>query len=86
MDSLVAVHIHNTGPGIPPDELPSIFEMYETTGTAPYSQRHGVGLGLYLARLLIEAHGGTIWAESQPGEGATFSFTLPLAKPEKAGA
>lgn len=76
---LLVVHIHNQGAGILPDELPKIFEMYETTGEAPYSLRRGVGLGLYMARLLIEAHGGTIWAESQPGDGATISFTLPLA-------
>ena len=78
-DQMVAVHIHNQGSGIPLEELPRVFEMYETTGTAPYSLRRGVGLGLYMARLLIEAHGGKIWAESQAGEGATFSFTLPLA-------
>ena len=77
---MATVHIHNTGAGIPPEELPRIFEMYETTGTAPYSLRRGVGLGLYMARLLIESHGGTIWAESQPGEGATFSFTLPVTQ------
>lgn len=79
-DRYVTVHIHNIGPGIAPEELPRIFEMYETTGTAPYSLRRGVGLGLYMARLLIEAHGGKMWAESQPGEGATFSFTLPRAE------
>ena len=77
-DHWLTVHIHNSGAGIPPDTLPAIFEMYETTGNAPYSLRRGVGLGLYMARLLIDAHGGTIWAESRPGEGATFSFTLPL--------
>lgn len=78
-DSMLNVHIHNTGPGIPPEELPKIFEMYETTGTAPYSLRRGVGLGLYMARLLIEAHGGKIWAESQPNKGATISFSVPVA-------
>jgi len=77
----VIVHIHNNGKGIPQDELPKIFEMYETTGTAPYSLRRGVGLGLYMARLLIEAHGGKIWAESQPGEGVTISFSIPLWHP-----
>jgi len=79
-ERMLAVHLHNLGPGIPPEELPRIFEMYETTGTAPYSLRRGVGLGLYMARLLIEAQDGTIWAESRPNEGATFSFTLPLAQ------
>jgi len=79
-DRMLTVHFHNPGAGIPPEELPRIFEMYETSGTAPYSLRRGVGLGLYMARLFIEAHGGTIWALSQPNEGATFSFTLPLAQ------
>ncbi len=54
----------------PPQELHRIFDLYETTGTAPHSLRRGVGLGLYMARLLIEAHGGAIWAESQEDEGA----------------
>jgi len=77
-DQIVVVHIQDRGPGIPPDILPHVFEKYETTGGAPYSAKRGVGLGLYMTRLLIEVHGGRIWAESVPGQGTTISFILPI--------
>jgi signal transduction histidine kinase len=75
---IVVVHIQDRGPGIPPDILPHIFEKYETTGAAASSAKRGVGLGLYMTRLLIEVHGGRIWAESVPGQGTTISFILPI--------
>jgi len=78
---MVVVHVRDRGVGIPPDQLPHIFDKYETGGEAPYTRRPGVGLGLYMARLLVEAHGGSIWAESLPGAGTTISFALPLAGP-----
>lgn len=77
-DATVLVSVHDAGPGIPPEQLPHLFEKYETTGTAPYSERRGVGLGLYMTRLLIEAHGGRIWAESAPGMGTTMFVVLPM--------
>ena len=61
------------GPGIPEAVVSRLFRPFFTTS------EHGTGLGLYIARNLVEAHGGTIWAESQPGVGSRFSFTLPLA-------
>jgi signal transduction histidine kinase len=74
-------HVHVTvsdrGPGIAPDDLPRVFDRYYR------GQRHegeGLGLGLYIVRKLVEAHGGRIWAESRPGEGSTFTFTLPIAQ------
>ncbi len=70
------VSVTDRGPGIAPDDLPHVFERYYR------GQRHegeGLGLGLYIVRKLVEAHGGSIWADSNPGEGSTFSFTLPLA-------
>jgi K+-sensing histidine kinase KdpD len=73
------LHIRDTGTGIPHDKLPYIFDKYETSGIAPQTSRRGIGLGLYMTRLLIEAHGGTIWAESAPGQGTTISFSLPRA-------
>ncbi|OPZ86681.1 MAG: Sensor protein SrrB [bacterium ADurb.Bin429] len=76
----VLVRIHNSGPVISPDVLPHIFDKYETTGTAPQSTRQGVGLGLYMTRLLIEAHGGRVWAESAPETGTTITVTLPVAR------
>jgi len=79
----VVVAITDRGPGIPPDELPRIFDrFYRATGGR---QAEGMGLGLYIAKLLVEAHGGRLWAESTVDQGSTFSFTLPLARDDAAG-
>src|SRR5512138_2633292 len=72
----VHVTVADRGPGISGDDLPRIFDRYYR------GQRHegeGLGLGLYIVRKLVEAHGGRIWAESSPGAGSTFTFTLPIA-------
>jgi signal transduction histidine kinase/CheY-like chemotaxis protein len=73
----VAVSVQDTGIGIPPDELPSIFkEFHHSAGSVgPYGGR---GLGLAICRRLVELHGGSMWVESSPNEGSTFYFTLPL--------
>jgi two-component system sensor histidine kinase KdpD len=64
------------GPGIPSDELERVFEpFYRGVGPA----RSGAGLGLSIARGFVEANGGRIWAESRPGQGATFAIALPVA-------
>ena len=66
--------VTDTGEGIPPEHLPHLFEkFYRVPGTTS----HGAGLGLAIAREIVAAHGGEIRAESDPGRGATFSFTLP---------
>ncbi|WP_437326525.1 sensor histidine kinase [Sorangium sp. So ce381] len=73
--------VTDTGPGIRPDELPHVFDRFwQVAETA----RLGTGLGLTIAKGFVEALGGRIWAESQVGAGATFFFTLPLARPEGA--
>jgi signal transduction histidine kinase len=72
----VRISVCDRGPGISPEDLPRIFERYYR------GQRHegeGLGLGLFIVRTLVEAHGGRIWADSRPGEGSTFTFTLPVA-------
>jgi signal transduction histidine kinase len=75
-DSLV-VGVADTGPGIPADALPRIFErFYRVPGTE--GQAVGSGLGLTIARKIVEAHGGEITVSSEEGEGTTFTFTLPL--------
>jgi signal transduction histidine kinase len=66
--------ISDTGPGIPVESLEAIFERFWQVGK---NARTGLGLGLYLSRCLVEAHGGRIWAESTPGNGAKIFFTLP---------
>ncbi|HEY0094315.1 MAG TPA: HAMP domain-containing sensor histidine kinase, partial [Archangium sp.] len=70
--------VRDTGTGIRPDALPHVFERY---WQAKDAESRGTGLGLYIAKGIVEAHGGRIWAESQLGKGSTFTFTLPLASP-----
>jgi signal transduction histidine kinase len=77
-ESEVVVTVVDRGPGIAPDELPHLFERYYRARRARQS-RDGLGLGLYIAKGLIEAHGGRIWVESEIGKGSAFSFTLPAA-------
>ena len=67
------VTVRDRGPGIPPGELPRLFDAFFTT------RREGMGLGLSIARTLVEAHGGRVWAENGRGEGAVFHVELPLA-------
>jgi signal transduction histidine kinase len=76
--SLAEVEIADTGPGVPEDRLSGIFEPFVTT------KSEGMGMGLSIARSIIEAHGGRIWAENARGSGAVFRFTLPLAIAEAA--
>lgn len=70
------VSISDTGIGIGPDDMPHIFERFYKADKARHSE--GSGLGLSIARHIIQVHGGRIWVESELGKGATFSFTLPL--------
>jgi signal transduction histidine kinase len=72
----VEVAVADTGPGIAPEELETIFEEFEQTATG--KEVEGTGLGLPLSRRLVELHGGRLWAESEPGKGSTFRFTLPV--------
>jgi PAS domain S-box-containing protein len=73
------VVVTNQGPGIPPEELPQLFSRFGRTRGAHAQRTPGIGLGLYIARGLVEAHGGRIWAESVPGKATSFHFTLPTA-------
>lgn len=72
--------VKDQGPGITPQDLPHLFEIYYR-GTDAEKER-GFGLGLATVKRIIEAHGGRIWVESSPGQGATFLFTLPREAPE----
>jgi signal transduction histidine kinase len=77
----VRLSVRDTGPGIPEAQREAVFERFWQVGA---NDRRGLGLGLYIARGIVEAHGGTIRAESTLGEGSTFSFTLPVASGDPA--
>jgi len=74
----VTLIVSDTGPGIDPADLPYIFDRFYRADKARV-RTGGAGLGLAIAKGLVEAHGGTISAASTPGQGATFTFTLPIA-------
>jgi PAS domain S-box-containing protein len=74
----VVVTVSDQGVGIPLEEQARIFERFFRGSRERHQRTPGAGLGLYLVKAIIEAHGGRIWVESSPGEGAIFSFALPL--------
>ncbi len=76
---LVRVTVADTGPGIPSEDLPYIFERFYRADQSRSRATGGTGLGLTIARKLVEAQGGAIQAENRPGGGAAFTFTLPAA-------
>ena len=74
-DGAALVRVHDCGHGIAADDLPRLFDSFFTT------KKDGMGLGLSIARSLVEIHGGTIWAENNAEGGATFCFTLQVERP-----
>ncbi|RAW16026.1 histidine kinase [Paenibacillus taichungensis] len=78
--ALVTVSVADTGVGITPDKLEDIFQSYEQGNGTSERVNGGTGLGLSITRKLVELGGGTIWVESEPGEGSTFHFTLPIVQ------
>jgi signal transduction histidine kinase len=77
---LVSISVADTGTGIAADLLPALFDRFARAEWAERTQIIGSGLGLSIAKGLVEAHGGQIWVESEEGHGATFTFTLPIAE------
>jgi signal transduction histidine kinase len=78
-DGSVDVAVRDTGPGIPREHLPRLFDRFYRVDTARSRDDGGTGIGLAIARSVIDAHGGRIWAESELGRGSTFTFELPVA-------
>jgi signal transduction histidine kinase len=72
-ESGLVVSVTDTGVGIPADKMDQIFSAFATSKAA------GTGMGLAISRTIVESHEGKIWAEANPGPGATFRFTLPAA-------
>ncbi|HEY2789529.1 MAG TPA: ATP-binding protein [Gaiellales bacterium] len=79
----VRIEVADTGEGIDPDLLPSLFDRFTRADTARSRDTGGAGLGLAICHAIVEAHGGTIAAESPPGEGARFVVDLPRAHPQQ---
>lgn len=73
----IKIAISDQGEGIPPEQLPFVFDRFYRADSARSRRDGGMGLGLAIAKSLVEAHGGSIWAESKPGQGSTFIFTIP---------
>lgn len=76
-DRWVEISVADTGRGIPEDMLQKVFGRFQQIGR---SERHSLGLGLYISKMILEAHGGRIWVESKVGQGSTFHFKLPASQ------
>ena len=76
-DGRVEVFVQDDGPGIPPEALDRVFERFYRVDKARSRDQGGTGLGLSIVKHIVQAHGGEVWARSEPGKGATFFFTLP---------
>ena len=73
----------DTGEGIAPEDVPHVFDRFwraDRSRTRGYGSPGGTGLGLPIAQSLVEAHGGRIWLESEPANGSTVRFTIPLSR------
>jgi signal transduction histidine kinase len=81
-EGVITIAVSDTGIGIAPEDQAAIFEEFRQVGRDDARKQEGTGLGLTLAKKLVELHGGQIWVRSQVGQGSTFTFTLP-ARPER---
>lgn len=79
-DNYAEVSVRDEGTGVNSEDLPRLFERYYRVKEADKNHIAGFGIGLYLCAEIVKLHGGKIWAESQPGNGSTFFFTLPVHK------
>ena len=73
----VRIQVADTGVGIPPREIDQLFQKYRRVTPGQKGDRGGTGLGLLICKMIVEAHGGQIWAQSEEGKGSAFTFTLP---------
>lgn len=79
-DNFATVSVRDTGIGISPEDQKHLFEKFYRANNSMTREIGGTGLGLFIARQLIEHYGGHVWVESQAGQGSTFSFSLPIKK------
>jgi signal transduction histidine kinase len=85
-DDEVDIAVTNHGKGIDPEDLPRIFSRFMRSKAAHGSGVRGLGLGLYIAKGVVAAHGGRMWVESVPGETTTFHVALPTANAKQQAA
>ena len=83
--SSVRFDVVDTGSGIAPADLALLFQRFARLRTPDTSRVRGTGLGLYISRRIVEAHGGRIWVDSEPGRGSTFSVEIPVEPPAPGG-
>jgi signal transduction histidine kinase len=77
-DGSFNISVRDTGPGISAADQAKLFQEFQQPDNAITRKKGGTGLGLALSKRIVEMHGGKIWVESQPGQGSTFAFTLPV--------
>jgi two-component system phosphate regulon sensor histidine kinase PhoR len=76
----VEVAVQDDGPGLPPEAVERVFERFYRVDKARSRDQGGTGLGLSIVKHIVQSHGGEVWAKSEVGQGATFYFTLPMAR------
>jgi two-component system sensor histidine kinase VicK len=76
---MIEIAVTDTGPGIPPEDLEHVFERFYQVDKSRAGKNRGIGLGLTIAKQIVEAHGGKIFVESVVGLGTRFTVTLPIA-------
>jgi signal transduction histidine kinase len=79
------VSVHDTGPGISAVDQAKLFQEFQQADNAITRKKGGTGLELAISKRIIEMHGGKIWVESEPGQGSTFAFTLPVHVEQQVG-
>lgn len=80
-EGMVLIHVIDNGLGVPEEDLSHLFERFYRVGRAEHSMEQGSGLGLSIAKLILERHDGDIWVESELGQGSCFTVSLPLYEP-----